>query len=39
MENWSKSIETDMKTISSALEYAYKGLLPTENSYNVVAKF
>lgn len=24
LENWSKSIETDMRTISSALEYAYK---------------
>jgi 5,10-methylene-tetrahydrofolate dehydrogenase/methenyl tetrahydrofolate cyclohydrolase len=24
LENWSRSIETDMKTISSALEYAYK---------------
>jgi len=23
-ENWSCSIETDMRTISSALEYAYK---------------
>jgi len=25
VENWSRSIETDMRTISSALEYAYKG--------------
>jgi len=25
VENWSSSIESDMKTISSALEYAYKG--------------
>jgi len=24
VENWSRSIETDMRTISSALEYAYK---------------
>jgi len=24
LENWSRSIETDMKTVSSALEYAYK---------------
>lgn len=24
MENWSRSIETDMQTISSALEYTYK---------------
>lgn len=24
VENWAKSIETDMRTISSALEYAYK---------------
>ncbi|XP_072041996.1 biogenesis of lysosome-related organelles complex 1 subunit 1-like [Amphiura filiformis] len=24
VENWSKSIETDMHTIASALEYAYK---------------
>lgn len=23
VENWAKSIETDMRTISSALEYAY----------------
>ena len=26
MENWSHSIETDMRTISSALEYAYKSM-------------
>ena len=25
VENWSKSIEADMRTISCALEYAYKG--------------
>ncbi|XP_074658764.1 biogenesis of lysosome-related organelles complex 1 subunit 1-like isoform X2 [Tubulanus polymorphus] len=25
VENWSRSMETDMRTISSALEYAYKG--------------
>ena len=25
MENWAKSIEKDMKTISGSLEYAYKG--------------
>jgi len=25
VENWAKSIEMDMRTISSALEYAYKG--------------
>ena len=25
VENWAKSIERDMRTISSALEYAYKG--------------
>ncbi|XP_046390539.1 biogenesis of lysosome-related organelles complex 1 subunit 1 [Ischnura elegans] len=24
VENWAKSIETDMRTVSSALEYAYK---------------
>ncbi|XP_046572039.1 biogenesis of lysosome-related organelles complex 1 subunit 1-like isoform X1 [Haliotis rubra] len=24
VENWAKSIETDMRTISSALEYAYR---------------
>ncbi|CAH1788999.1 unnamed protein product [Owenia fusiformis] len=24
VENWARSIETDMRTISSALEYAYK---------------
>ena len=24
VENWAKSIETDMRTIASALEYAYK---------------
>jgi len=24
VENWAKSIETDMRTISSALEYTYK---------------
>ena len=24
IENWSKSIETDMKTISSSMEYIYK---------------
>lgn len=24
VENWSRSIEADMRTISSALEYAYK---------------
>ena len=27
MENWSKSIEADMTTVSSALEYIYKGKL------------
>ncbi|XP_074658762.1 biogenesis of lysosome-related organelles complex 1 subunit 1-like isoform X1 [Tubulanus polymorphus] len=26
VENWSRSMETDMRTISSALEYAYKGI-------------
>ena len=25
VENWARSIETDMQTIASALEYAYKG--------------
>lgn len=25
VENWSRSIEADMRTISSALEYVYKG--------------
>ena len=24
VENWAKSIETDMRTISTALEYTYK---------------
>ncbi|XP_077978017.1 biogenesis of lysosome-related organelles complex 1 subunit 1-like [Glandiceps talaboti] len=28
VENWAKSIETDMRTISSALEYAYKDHTP-----------
>ena len=26
VENWSRSIEADMRTISSALEYVYKGV-------------
>lgn len=26
VENWAKSMENDLKTISSALEYAYKGI-------------
>ncbi len=25
VENWAKTIETDMVSIASALEYAYKG--------------
>ena len=25
VENWARNIETNMRTISSALEYAYKG--------------
>jgi len=27
VENWAKSIESDMQTVSSSLEYAYKGIL------------
>ncbi|XP_037510487.1 biogenesis of lysosome-related organelles complex 1 subunit 1 isoform X1 [Rhipicephalus sanguineus] len=27
IENWAKSIEADMRTVSSALEYAYKAFL------------
>lgn len=26
VENWAKSIESDMQTVSSSLEYAYKGI-------------
>jgi hypothetical protein len=29
VENWAKSIEGDMRTVSSSLEYAYKGLYCT----------
>ena len=28
VENWAQSIESDMQTISSALEHAYKGKIP-----------
>jgi len=27
VENWARTIETDITTIASALEYAYKGIL------------
>ncbi|XP_064614580.1 biogenesis of lysosome-related organelles complex 1 subunit 1-like [Liolophura sinensis] len=30
VENWARSIETDMRTISSALEYAYKSMNKSE---------
>ena len=28
VQNWATTIEADMRTISTALEYAYKGKLP-----------
>ncbi|CAA9998049.1 unnamed protein product [Nesidiocoris tenuis] len=31
VENWAQAIENDMKTITCALEYAYKGKLSTMN--------
>nr|CAD7195590.1 unnamed protein product [Timema douglasi] len=34
-ENWAQSIEADMRTITSALEYSYKG----EDIYNLVGSF
>lgn len=32
VENWARTIETDMTTIASALEYAYKGEGPSQSS-------
>ncbi|XP_066931823.1 biogenesis of lysosome-related organelles complex 1 subunit 1-like [Clytia hemisphaerica] len=32
VENWARTIETDITTIASALEYAYKGDGPTDES-------
>ena len=32
MENWARSIELDMRTIATALEYVYKGQLQSAPS-------
>lgn len=34
VENWARSIEMDMRTIATALEYVHKGQLQSASSWN-----